>query len=688
MSDLVKDFGRMVFNDAAMREYLPAETYTRLKKTIDEGEPLDTSLANSVAEGMKCWATQRGATHYTHWFQPLTGVTAEKHDSFLTSAPGGEAMLSFSGKALIKGESDASSFPSGGLRATFEARGYTAWDPTSYAFIKENTLCIPTAFCSYGGEALDKKTPLLRSMKAIEKQAKRLLSLFGTDAGRVFPTAGAEQEYFLIKREHYTARRDLLFTGRTLFGAMPPKGQELDDFYYGALETQVSDYMKDLNRQLWSLGILAKTEHNEAAPAQHELAPMFSSVNVACDQNQLMMEIMTKVAEKHGLTCLLHEKPFDGVSGSGKHVNWSLATDTGINLLDPGSTPSDNAQFLAFFCAVICAVDEYQELLRISAAYCGNDQRLGANEAPPTIISVFVGDELDAILSAIARGKHYNQLENSVLQIGVDTLPPIPKDSTDRNRTATFAFTGNRFEFRMPGSSSSVSDACTMLNTIVADSLGRFADELEGAEDFHHALNELLKRSIKEHGRIIFNGNGYSQQWVEEATRRGLSSLPTTVDAVPHLLDGKNVEVMERQGIYTKTELAANCSILLDAYCKKVRIEALTMLDMASRDLLPCAIAAQEKVARVINAKNSACPGISVRTETSLLGRLSTLCDAIADGTEQLQQVTAAAKSPADYKYEVIPAMGRLRRAVDDIEKLVPSEDWPFPTYANLLYRY
>ncbi len=688
MTDLVKDFGCMVFNDAAMREYLPEETYRRLKMTIDEGEPLDTSLANSVAEGMKCWATQRGATHYTHWFQPLTGVTAEKHDSFLTSAPGGEAILTFSGKALIKGESDASSFPSGGLRATFEARGYTAWDPTSYAFIKENTLCIPTAFCSYGGEALDKKTPLLRSMKAVEKQAKRLLKLFGTPANRVYPTAGAEQEYFLIKREHYTARRDLLFTGRTLYGAMPPKGQELDDFYYGALETQVSDYMKDLNRELWKLGILAKTEHNEAAPAQHELAPMFSSVNVACDQNQLMMEIMTKVAEKHGLTCLLHEKPFDGVNGSGKHVNWSLGTDTGINLLDPGKTPSDNAQFLAFFCAVICAVDEYQELLRISAAYCGNDLRLGANEAPPAIISVFVGDELDAILKAIERGKHYNQVENAELRIGVDTLPPIPKDSTDRNRTATFAFTGNRFEFRMPGSSSSVSDACTMLNTIVAESISRFADELEGAEDFQTALNQLLKREMKKRRRIIFNGNGYAPQWADEAAGRSLSILRTTADAVPHLMDEKNVAVMAKQGIYTKTELAANCSILLDAYCKKLRIEALTMLDMARRDILPTAIAAQEKLAAAINAKTAACPGISVRTESGLMMRICALTEAISDAVDELARVTADAKCADDFRDSVIPAMNALRRAADELECVVAARDWPFPTYANLLYRY
>ena len=688
MTDLDKIFGSMAFNDAAMLAYLPEETYLALKTTIDEGQPLDIALADSVAEGMKRWAVERGATHYTHWFQPQTGVTAEKHESFLSPASGGAAILSFSGKALIKGESDASSFPSGGLRATFEARGYTAWDPTSYAFIKEDTLCIPTAFCSYGGEALDKKTPLLRSMKALERQALRLLKVFGTPARRVYATAGAEQEYFLITREAYSRRQDLQYTGRTLFGAMPPKGQELDDFYYAALETRVSDYMKDLNRELWKLGILAKTEHNEAAPSQHELAPMFSTANVACDQNQLMMEMMDKVAKRHGLACLLHEKPFRGVNGSGKHVNWSLATDDGRNLLDPGSTPSANAQFLTFFCAVIRAVDEFQELLRLSAASCGNDRRLGANEAPPAIISVYVGDELDAILRAIASGAHYDEAVGDVLRVGVDTLPPIPRDSTDRNRTATFAFTGNRFEFRMPGSSASISDACTVLNTIVADSLGAFADELEGAEDLNEALTALLRRSIVEHRRIVFNGNGDDPQWVDEANRRGLAVLPTTADAVPHLTDVKVVNVMTQQGVYTRTELAANRRILLDAYCKKLRIEALTMLDMARREILPAAIAAQGKLAADTEVKARVLPTADLRPEKDRLEAISRLSAQLYDAAAALEATLEAAREPADYKERVIPAMMSLRQPADEMERLIAAKDWPFPTYGQLLYQF
>ncbi len=686
MKDLDKLFGTMVFNDAAMEAYLPRETYRKLKMTIDEGQPLDTALADSVAEGMKRWATERGATHYTHWFQPQTGVTAEKHDSFLSSAPGGAAILSFSGKALIKGESDASSFPSGGLRATFEARGYTAWDPTSYAFLKDDTLCIPTAFCSYGGEALDKKTPLLRSMRALEKQAKRILALFGNPARRVFATAGAEQEYFLIDRKDYLRRQDLLYTGRTLFGAMPPKGQELDDFYYGAIDAQVSEYMKDLNRELWQMGILAKTEHNEAAPAQHELAPMFSSANVACDQNQLMMELMTKVAKRHGLACLLHEKPFQGVNGSGKHVNWSIATDEGVNLLDPGSTPSANAQFLLFFCAVIRAVDEYQELLRISASSCGNDQRLGAGEAPPTIISVYVGEELEMILKAVESGTHYDETENSVLRIGVDTLPPIPKDSTDRNRTSTFAFTGNRFEFRMPGSSASIADPCVALNTIVADSLEAFADELERAEDLTKALQELLRRTIREHSRVIFNGNGYDPQWHAEARDRGLPALHSTADAVPHLLDEKIVRVMARQGIYTRTELNANCRILLDAYRKRLRIEARTMLDMVRRELLPAALRAQRKLAETVTAKAAALPEADRGPESRLLAAIAEKTAEIYAAADALELRLDAAGEAADFHDRVLPAMAALRKPADALERLLPADAWPFPTYGELLY--
>ncbi|MGE4483637.1 MAG: glutamine synthetase III [Oscillospiraceae bacterium] len=695
MLNLPELFGSMVFGDTAMKERLPKETYRALKKTIEEGKPLDPALANVVANSMKDWAIEKGATHYTHWFQPMTGITAEKHDSFIAPQPDGTVIMEFSGKALIQGEPDASSFPSGGLRATFEARGYTAWDPTSYAFIKDGTLCIPTAFCSYGGEALDNKTPLLRSMKAIDTQAKRVLKLFGHSVKRVYTTAGAEQEYFLVDRDTYNKRKDLIYTGRTLFGSRPPKGQEMDDHYFGSIRIRVSAYMKELNEELWKLGVLSKTEHNEVAPAQHEIAPIFSTANVACDHNQIMMEIMRKVAKRHSLTCLLHEKPFAGVNGSGKHNNWSISTDKGTNLLDPGSTPEENAQFLTFFCAVIKAVDSYPELLRIAVATAANDHRLGANEAPPAVVSIFIGEELECILTAIETGTRYDKCDKGNIEIGVDTLPSFPKDMTDRNRTSPFAFTGNRFEFRMPGSSMSIASANTMLNTIVADSLRQFADELEGADDFSSALNNLIKRTIKEHRRVIFNGNGYDEKWLEEAEKRGLPNLRSSAEAIPHLLDEKNVEVLTSSGIFTKTELSSRFEIMLENYCKTIRIEALTMLEMARVDILPAVFDYEKKLASTINAKTATSLSVPAGAETDLLGKIAALADEFYAEIAQLDStVNVAGNGWSDteklsiyYRENVIPAMSALRSTGDCLEALVGADYWPFPSYGTLLYR-
>ena len=589
MKTVPEYFGSLVFDDRVMKARLPLPVYRSLKKTIDEGQRLDSDVASAVADAMKDWAVEHGATHFTHWFQPLTGITAEKHDSFITPSPDGGVIMEFSGKELIKGEPDASSFPSGGLRATFEARGYTAWDPTSYAFIKDKTLCIPTAFCSYGGEALDKKTPLLRSMQALNKQAMRILRLFGnTDVKCVKTSVGPEQEYFLVDKEMYEKRRDLVFCGRTLFGAKPPKGQELDDHYFGVIKPRVAAYMADLNDELWKLGILAKTEHNEVAPAQHELAPIYTTTNIATDHNQLTMEIMQKVASRHGLVCLLHEKPFAGVNGSGKHNNWSMTTDTGVNLLTPGETPYENAQFLLFLCAVIKAVDEYQDLLRFSVATAGNDHRLGANEAPPAVVSMFLGDELTAVLDAIETEKPYNATEKTVMRLGVHVLPKFTRDTTDRNRTSPFAFTGNKFEFRMLGSSNSIADANVMLNAAVAESLRQYADVLEIADDFESALHEVIKNTVKEHKRIIFNGNGYDDAWIKEATeKRGLSNLRTTPDAAKALLEKKNIDMLTLHKIFTPAEIEARYETTLENYCKAVNIEALTMVDMGRKEILP-----------------------------------------------------------------------------------------------------
>lgn len=695
MVNLPELFGSMVFNNTVMKDRLPKETYKALRKTIEEGRPLEPSVASVVASAMKDWATEKGVTHYTHWFQPMTGITAEKHDSFISPQSDGTVIMEFSGKELIQGEPDASSFPSGGLRATFEARGYTAWDPTSYAFIKDGTLCIPTAFCSYTGEALDMKTPLLRSMNAINTQALRVLKLFGNTATRVITTVGPEQEYFLIDRDTYNTRKDLIYTGRTLFGAKPPKGQELDDHYFGFIKTRISAYMKDLNEELWKLGVFAKTEHNEVAPAQHELAPIFTTTNIACDHNQITMEIMRKVAKRHNLTCLLHEKPFAGVNGSGKHNNWSISTDTGVNLLNPGNTPEENAQFLIFLVAVIKAVDEYQDLLRISVASAGNDHRLGANEAPPAILSMFVGEELDAILEAIDTGVQYDKKVKVNLEVGVDTLPSFPKDTTDRNRTSPFAFTGNRFEFRMPGSALSITGPNTILNTIVAESLRQFADELECAKDFTAALNDLIKRTIHDHKRIIFNGNGYDDNWVIEANKRGLSNLKTTPDAVPHLLDAKNVDVLTKHGIYTDKELESRCEMLLEGYCKAVNIEALAMLEMVKADILPAVIAFSKDLAETIGAKKAVGSYIACNAEITLLTKISALTDSLFSRNDALDSALLGVKDYEEdyekmafyYRNSVIAAMNELRAVADELETLVSEKHWPYPSYGKMLFR-
>ena len=688
-------FGSLVFDDRIMKATLSEDIYKSLKKTIDEGTQLDITVANAVAEAMKDWALSKGATHFTHWFQPMTGITAEKHDSFITPSPDGRVIMEFSGKELIKGEPDASSFPSGGLRATFEARGYTAWDPTSYAFIKDKTLCIPTAFCSYGGEALDKKTPLLRSMEALNKQALRILHLFGnTSVHCVRTSVGPEQEYFLVDKEVYDKRKDLIFTGRTLFGAKPPKGQELDDHYFGTIKPRVAEYMADLNEELWKLGILAKTEHNEVAPAQHELAPIYSTTNVATDHNQLTMEIMQKVAKKHGLVCLLHEKPFAGVNGSGKHNNWSIATDTGVNLLTPGDTPHDNAQFLLFLCAVIKAVDDYQDLLRLSVATAGNDHRLGANEAPPAVISIFLGDELTAVLDSLENDAPYSAAEKTKMKLGVDVLPEFKKDTTDRNRTSPFAFTGNKFEFRMLGSSNSISCANIMLNSAVAESLKQYADELEAADDFQTALRELIKRTIKDHKRIIFNGNGYDDEWIKEATeKRGLLNLKTTPDCMPKLLDKKNVDMLTSHKVFSKAELESRFEIMLDNYTKTVTIEALTMVDMAKKQILPAIETYVAELAKTASAKISVAPELPCKYEKGLITKLSTLTDTIADRTKTLEDALISLKAidsvpeAANYiRDEIIPKMGELRISVDEAETMTSEKDWPLPSYGDLLF--
>ncbi|MCR5225719.1 MAG: glutamine synthetase III [Eubacterium sp.] len=687
-------FGTLVFNDKVMKARLSDEVYASLKKTIDENVRLDDAVADAVAEEMKNWAIENGATHFTHWFQPLTGVTAEKHDSFITPATDGGVMMEFSGKELIKGEPDASSFPSGGLRATFEARGYTAWDPTSFAFIKDHTLCIPTAFCSYSGDALDKKTPLLRSMQAINRQALRVLKLFGNeDVKCVRTSVGAEQEYFLVDADIWSRRPDLKYTGRTLFGAMPPKGQEMDDHYFGVIKPRVSEFMEDLNEELWKLGILAKTEHNEVAPAQHELAPIYSTTNVATDSNQLTMEIMKKVADRHGLKCLLHEKPFAGVNGSGKHNNWSVTTDTGVNLLSPGKTPYENAQFLLFLCAVIQAVDDYQDLLRLSVATASNDLRLGGDEAPPAIISVFLGEELSAILEAIKNDAPYQGTEEVKLKLGVHSLPRFFRDTTDRNRTSPFAFTGNKFEFRSLGSSNSIACCNIMLNAAVAESLRQYADELEGAEDFETALHELIKRVIKDHERILFDGNGYSEEWVQEAAKRGLSNLKTTADAMPHLLDEKNVEMLIRHKVFSKTEVQSRCEIMLENYVKTVNIEGLTMVDMVRKNYLPAIERYLYRLSQTTVLMRQVSPSVKCKYEVSTMERLSELTDEIMDAVIALEKNLAEFKtiddifkSSAFVRDTLIPSMDKLRKYVDEAEMLTSQRDWPFPSYGQLLF--
>ncbi len=693
MNNCNEVFGSMVFSDAVMREKLPREIYGAMRNAISRGERLDINLANVVATAMKDWAISRGATHFTHWFQPMTGITAGKHDSFLCPLADGRAIMEFSGKELVRGESDASSFPSGGLRATFEARGYTAWDPTSYAFVKDRTLYIPTAFCSYGGEALDKKTPLLRSMEALQKQALRVLRLLGhTDVRAVRTTVGAEQEYFLVDRELFERRPDLVYTGRTLTGARSPKGQELDDHYSSSIKPRVKAFMEELDEELWKLGVAAKTEHNESAPAQHELAPMFTTTNIAADHNQLMMELMQQVARKHGMVCLLHEKPFAGINGSGKHNNWSLCTDTGVNLLEPGETPFENAQFLLFLSAVIRAVDDYQSLLRISVASAGNDHRLGANEAPPAILSVYLGDELMEILDAIENDANYGGRERQNLRIGVHVLPRIPRDSTDRNRTSPFAFTGNKFEFRMLGSSASISDANTMLNTAVAEELRRYADALEASDYIQEDIHEIIKAAIREHRRILFNGNGYDTSWVEQAAERGLVNLPSTPEALAHLMDDKNVELMTRHGVFTAQEMRARMEIMEENYAKVVAIEAQTLCEMTQRDILPAIACFTDRLAQTVLHVKAAFPQASVAYATETGETLSALSDTITRALAHLRrEITAAAAQPTNadramaYRRTVLPAMEALREPIDRAEQLVADDIWPYPSYGRLL---
>lgn len=684
-------YGKDVFNNSVMKQRLPKEIYKALKKTIEEGKALDISLANVIANAMRDWAVENGATHYTHWFQPMTGITAEKHDSFIEPTDDGHVIMEFSGKKLIKGETDASSFPSGGLRATFEARGYTAWDPSSYAFIKNHTLCIPTAFCSYGGDALDKRTPLLRSMEAINKAALRVLKILGSDATRVIPNVGPEQEYFLIDRDMYSKRKDLIYTGRSLYGAKPPKTQELDDHYFGTIKTRVQAYMEDLDEQLWKLGVLAKTKHNEVAPAQHELAPIFTAANIATDHNQLTMEIMKRTARRHKFKCLLGEKPFAYVNGSGKHINWSLSTNTGVNLLNPGKTPAENAQFLIFLTAVIKAVYKHQDLLRISVASAGNDHRLGTSEAPPAIISIFLGDELTAILDSIVKGEHYHDAGRQHMYTGTDVIPDFMRDTTDRNRTSPFAFTGNKFEFRSPGSKLSVAGPTTMINTIVADILSEFADRLEGAENIGEAVTELIRDTIKESSAIIFNGDGYSSEWVELAKQRGLLNLPSTPDALPHFADKKNIELFARQNVYTETEIRSRIEILLDEYIKTIRIEAKTMLDMANKDIFPAVTECIRDYAQT--AQLAAACDAADDYQVDTVKKLTALMSQMYKAYQELEILAARLERYDNYQETaqycrdaVIPAMEALRRPADDLESLVGSKYWPYPTYGEMLF--
>ncbi|MCL2441781.1 MAG: glutamine synthetase III [Treponema sp.] len=699
MKDITNIFGSMVFNDSVMKAQLPDNIYKALKKTISQGTHLELDVANAVASAMKDWAVEKGATHYTHWFQPMTGTTAEKHDSFITPAGDGKVILEFSGRELVRGESDASSFPSGGLRATFEARGYTVWDTTSYAFIKGDTLCIPTAFCSYSGDALDMKTPLLRSMDAINKQALRILKLFGNKCAasaatkRVFTTAGPEQEYFLIDKEMFLQRPDLIYTGRTLFGARPPKGQELEDHYFGCIKPRISAFMKELDEELWKLGVYAKTKHNETAPAQHELALVYSTTNIATDHNQLTMELMKSIANEHGLACLLHEKPFEGVNGSSKHNNWSISTDTGINLLEPGDTPHENAQFLLFLVAVIKAVDEYQDLMRVSAASAANDHRLGANEAPPAVISMFIGDELMEILEAIESGVNYKGKEKSQMEIGVSVLPHFPKDLTDRNRTSPFAFTGNKFEFRMLGSAFSIAGPNIVLNTIVAEALSQFADSLEDSKDFKADLAALVKKTFSEHKRIIFNGNNYSDEWLSEAKNRGLSNLKTTVDALPEFTSKKSVDLFVKHNVFSETELNSRCEILLDAYCKTLNIEALTMIDMVKGEIVPACIACQKELIDLLRQKKAYNGSFDCSLEEHFLSNIMKLAAGLLKKLADLE--TAVLESPSHddalaaavyYRDKVLSSMSELRCIVDELEANIARKYWPFPAYAEILY--
>ena len=694
MKDIPNLFGSLVFNDNVMKARLPKETYKALKNCIKAGKSLDLDVANVVANAMKDWAIEKGATHLTHWFQPMTGVTAEKHDSFIYPDKDGNIIMEFSGKELIKGEPDASSFPSGGLRATFEARGYTAWDPTSYAFIKDGTLCIPTAFCSYSGEALDKKTPVLRSMQALNKQALRILKLFGkTNIKKVITTVGPEQEYFLVDKEMYEKRPDLVFCGRTLFGARPPKGQELEDHYFGTITPRVSAYMKELDEELWKLGVLAKTKHNEVAPAQHELAPIFATTNIATDHNQLTMELMKSIANKHGLACLLHEKPFAGVNGSGKHNNWSISTDTGVNLLEPGDTPSENAQFLLFLTSIIKAVDDYQDLLRVSVASAGNDHRLGANEAPPAIVSIFLGDELTEILKSIENDTSYICKEKSPMEIGVRVLPKFFKDTTDRNRTSPFAFTGNKFEFRMLGSAFSIAGANIVLNTIVAEELSQFADILENSSNFDEDLNTLIKNTIKSHNKIIFNGNNYSNDWVKEAEKRGLLNLKTTPDALPSFVNSKNVELFTKHHVLSETELYSRYEILLDNYSKTIHIEALTMIDLAKKEIIPAILGYQGEIAEIANNKKKLSSSIQCCLEENILNKISTLGNSLYSKLEDLEKSVLDAKLHTEaldlakyYRESVFMNMQQLRAVVDELETLVSKKYWTLPSYGELLF--
>ncbi len=696
MIDVPEMFGSMVFNDAAMKAKLPKDVYLKLKDTIDQGVALDPTVADVVANAMMDWAMEKGATHFTHWFQPMTGITAEKHDSFITPAAGGRVMMDFSGKELIKGEPDASSFPSGGLRATFEARGYTSWDPTSYAFVKDHTLYIPTVFCSYSGEVLDKKTPLLRSMEFLSKEAVRLLHILGkTDVTRVTTTVGPEQEYFLVDRALSYKRKDILFTGRTLFGAKPPKGQELEDHYFGAIKPRITAFMEDLNEELWKLGVLAKTEHNEVAPAQHELAPIFSTTNVATDHNQLTMEALKDVARRHDLSCLLHEKPFAGVNGSGKHNNWSMSTNTGENLLSPGKKPEENIQFLLFLVAIIKAVDEYQDLLRVSVATAGNDHRLGANEAPPAIISMFLGDELSDILESYEKGMEYVPVTTQKMETGVAVLPSFQKDTTDRNRTSPFAFTGNKFEFRMLGSASSISGTNTVLNTIAADAIGYIADQLEGAEDVTAKAKEIIRDIAIKHKRIIFNGNNYSDEWVREAESRGLLNLKNTADAIPYLVDEKNITLFTKHGIYTAEELHSRCEILLDNYCKVLHIEALTMLEMSKKEIIPAVSSYLKDMSATATAVKAVVADADCSMQESIIQKVAALSGSLYKKTEALNAAVLNTKDHEEniedraqyYKNYIFPGMQELRAVADELETLVGEEYWPFPTYGDLLFK-